>query len=337
MSNASARSSFAAGFLRTFIAPAVILAILYQAIVAAFGKNDYYMYVLTLSCMNVILATSLNLINGFTGQFSLGHAGFMAVGAYLAGSLTKFTHWPFVPALVVGAIGASLAGVLVGLPTLRLRGDYLAIATLGFGEIIRMLIIASDQIGLKFLEGPRGVMGITKYTSFGWAYLLAGISVWVLTNFIWSTHGRACVSVREDEVAAEAMGVNTTRYKVMAFCIGAGFAGLAGGLHAHFLQLLHPSSYDFLKSVDYLVMVVVGGMGSLTGCAVAAVFLTVFNEVLRRALELRMLIYAICLVIIMLTRPQGLLGGKEISLGAFKYLVPSYGRSRAGSGERGLT
>ncbi|MGE5483759.1 MAG: branched-chain amino acid ABC transporter permease [Ignavibacteriales bacterium] len=326
------------GFLRTFVTPVVLMLILYQIIVALFGSNDYYMYVLTLSCMNVILATSLNLINGFTGQFSLGHAGFMAVGAYVAGSLTKFLGWQFVPALVIGALGAAAAGILVGLPTLRLKGDYLAIATLGFGEIIRMLIVASDQIGMKFLEGPRGVMGIVRYTSFGWAFTLAAISIWLLANFIWSTHGRACVSVREDEIAAEAMGVNTTKYKVMAFCIGAGFAGLAGGLHAHFLQLLHPSSYDFLKSVDYLVMVVVGGMGSLTGAAFAAIFLTVFNEVLRRALELRMLIYAVCLIIIMLNRPQGLLGGREFSLGVFKYLVPSYGRTRgtkAGSGEHG--
>ncbi len=325
------------GFVRTFVAPAAALVVLYQLVLAAFGKNAYYMYVLTLSCMNVILAASLNLINGFTGQFSLGHAGFMAVGSYVAGSLTKFSHWSFIPAIVVGAFGAAAAGVLVGLPTLRLRGDYLAIATLGFGEIIRMVIIASDQVGLKFLEGPRGVMGITKYTSFGWAYVLAALSVLAIANFIWSTHGRACVSVREDEVAAEAMGINTTKYKVMAFCIGAGFAGLAGGLHGHFLQLLHPASYDFMKSIDYLVMVVVGGMGSLTGSVVAAVFLTVFNEILRRFLELRMLIYAICLIIIMLTRPQGLLGGKEFSLGIFKHLVLSKGRSEAGSGEHGLT
>ncbi|NPV69065.1 MAG: branched-chain amino acid ABC transporter permease [Firmicutes bacterium] len=325
------------GFLRTFVAPAVALAVMYKVVVALFGRNDYYMYVLTLACMNVILATSLNLINGFTGQFSLGHAGFMAVGAYVAGSLTKFAQISFIPALLVGAVAAAMAGVLVGLPTLRLKGDYLAIATLGFGEIIRMLIIASDQIGMKFLEGPRGVMGITKFTSFAWAYLLAAISVWVIANFIWSTHGRACISVREDEVAAEAMGVDTTRYKVMAFSIGAGFAGLAGGLHGHFLQMLHPSSYDFLKSVDYIVMVVVGGMGSLTGSVVAAVFLTVFNEVLRRVMELRMLVYASCLVAIMLTRPQGLLGGKEFSLGIFRFLVPPSKRPSVRSDERGVT
>ncbi len=336
MRNSNANTSPAAGFLRTFVVPIVVLAAVYYLVVALFGRNDYYMYVLTLACMNVILASSLNLINGFTGQFSLGHAGFMAVGAYMAGSLTKFAQVPFIPALFVGAVAAAAAGVLVGLPTLRLRGDYLAIATLGFGEIIRMLVIASDQIGLKFLEGPRGVMGIVKHTSFAWAYLFAAVTTWVIANFIWSTHGRACISVREDEVAAEAMGVNTTRYKVMAFSLGAGFAGLAGGLHAHFLQMLHPSSYDFLKTVDYIVMVVVGGMGSLTGSAAAAVLLTVFNEVLRKVMELRMLVYAVCLIIVMLTRPQGLLGGKEFSLGIFQLLVPSSKRPGARSDERGV-
>ena len=336
MRHSNANTSPAAGFLRTIVLPVVALAAVYQIVVVAFGKNDYYMYVLTLACMNVILATSLNLINGFTGQFSLGHAGFMAVGAYMAGSLTKFLGVSFVPALLVGAVCAAMAGVLVGLPTLRLRGDYLAIATLGFGEIIRMLIIASDQIGLGFLEGPRGVMGISKFTTFAWAFLFAGVTVWVIANFIWSTHGRACISVREDEVAAEAMGVDTTRYKVMAFSIGAGFAGLAGGLHAHFLQMLHPSSYDFLKTVDYMVMVVVGGMGSLTGSAVAAVLLTVFNEVLRKMMELRMLVYAVCLIAVMLTRPQGLLGGKEFSLGLLRFLVPASKRHSARGDERGV-
>ena len=322
--------------VRSIGIPVVLMLVGYQAVVRLFGHNDYFMFVLTLACINVILATSLNLINGFTGQFSLGHAGFMAVGAYFAGSLTKFAHWSFVPALLVGALAAAVAGMLVGLPTLRLRGDYLAIATLGFGEIIRMLIIASDQIGLRFLEGPRGVMGITKYTTFAWAYALAGLTVWLIANFIWSTHGRACVSIREDEIASEAMGVDTTRYKVMAFTFGAACAGLAGGLHGHFLQLLHPSSYDFMKSVDYLVMIVVGGMGSLTGSAIAAVFLTVFTELLRKAMELRMIVYALSLVVIMLTRPQGLLGGKEMSLGVFRHLVPGGGRPKARSGERGV-
>ncbi len=301
------------------------------------GTNEYYQHILTLSAINVILAVSLNLINGLTGQFSLGHAGFMAVGAYFSGSLTYFAKVPYVPALLVGALAAGVAGFLVGLPTLRLRGDYLAIATLGFAEIIRVLIVGSESIGLKFLAGPRGVQGIPGYTNFGWAYFFMLVTILVLRNFTNSTHGRACVAVREDEVAAEAMGVDTTRYKVLAFSLGAGFAGLAGGLFAHLLQLLHPDSYGFLKSVDYVVMVVMGGMGSMTGSALAAIFLTVFNEVLRKALELRMVIYALVLVAIMLFRPQGLLGSRELSVNTFRRLGNLVRRGRGqGGGRRGV-
>ncbi|MGB9866643.1 MAG: branched-chain amino acid ABC transporter permease [Bacillota bacterium] len=321
--------------VRTLVFPAVASTAVYWVLVSIAGQNDYYMYVLTMCAINVIGATSLNLINGFTGQFSLGHAGFMAVGAYIAGSLTKFARFPFLGALALGFVGAAIAGFLVGLPTLRLRGDYLAIATLGFGEIIRMIIINSDKMGLKFLEGPRGVVGIKKLTTFGWAFFFAVVTVWVLANYIWSTHGRACAAVKEDEVAAEAMGVGTTRYKVMSFTMGAAFAGLAGGLHAHLLQLLHPASYDFLKSCDFLVMVVVGGMGNLTGSVLGALFVTVVAEALRKALEFRMLIYAVGLICVMLFRPEGLFGTREFNLGWFKFLVWRKAASQAGGDSGG--
>ncbi|MCL4424424.1 MAG: branched-chain amino acid ABC transporter permease [Firmicutes bacterium] len=318
-----------------YLAAGVGLVALYLVLNLLFGSNEYFSHVMTLAAINVILAVSLNLINGFTGQFSLGHAGFMAVGAYMAGGLTFFLKVPFLLALAAGSLAAGIVGFLVGLPTLRLRGDYLAIATLGFGEIIRVLIINSDSIGLPMLGGPRGVRGIPGYTSFGWAYLFAVITVLVIANFINSTHGRACISIREDEVAAEAMGIDTTRYKVLAFSIGAAFAGLAGGLFAHQLQLLHPDSYTFLKSVDHLTMVVLGGMGSITGAAVAGIFITVFSEALREVQDLRMIVYSLSLIVIMLVRPQGLMGGRELRLETFRRLLPNRRTAQTGGGARG--
>ena len=295
-------------WMRTTMGLALV-GVVYLCIMFAISGDAYYMQILTLACINIILAVSLNLINGFTGQFSIGHAGFMGVGAYVAAFLTTEFKLPFLLALGVGALAAATVGFLVGMPTLRLRGDYLAIATLGFGEIIRVVIVNLDRVG-----GSRGYTGIPSITNFTWAFLFAIITIMIIRHFISSTHGRACLAVREDEVAAEAMGVDTTKYKVMAFTIGAGFAGLAGGLFAHLLTFLHPSSFDFTKSVDYLVMVVVGGWGSITGPAAAAVGLTIINELLRRFAELRMLVYAVMLIGIMLIRPEGLLAGREFAI-----------------------
>ncbi len=288
---------------------------LYAGVMYYFSHNAYYMQILSLACINVILAVSLNLINGFTGQFSIGHAGFMGVGAYMAAFLTKEAGLPFLVALAGGFLFSAAIGLLVGAPTLRLRGDYLAIATLGFGEIIRVVITNMDRVG-----GPRGYGGVRPLTNFTWAYVVAVFTVIVIKHFIDSTHGRACLSIREDEIAAEAMGINTTRYKVLAFSIGAGFAGLAGGLFAHLLTFLHPTSFNFLKSVDYLVMVVVGGWGSLTGPIGAAVALTVLNELLRRFADWRMVVYALILIGTMLLRPKGILGGMEFSFAGMKGL-----------------
>lgn len=295
-------------WLRTLLGLA-LAAVLYLTVMFFISGDAYYIQILTLACINVILAVSLNLINGFTGQFSIGHAGFMGVGAYVAAFLTTEFKVPFLLALALGSLASASVGLLVGMPTLRLRGDYLAIATLGFGEIIRVLIVNIDRVG-----GSRGYIGIPSVTNFGWAFLFAVLTIVIIRHFIGSTHGRACLAIREDEVAAEAMGVNTTKYKVLAFSMGAGFAGLAGGLFAHLLTFLHPSSFDFIKSVDYLVMVVVGGWGSITGPASAAIGLTVMNELLRRFAELRMLVYAGILIGTMLMRPQGLLAGRELVL-----------------------
>lgn len=300
------------------IGAAMAFGVAIQSLIWIGVLNAYYAQVLTTMSMFIILATSLNLINGITGQFSLGHAGFAAVGGYFSAIITTRLAPPipspilFFISLLVGGLAAALAGFLIGLPTLRLRGDYLAIATLGFGEIIRVLFV-----NWKYVGAAAGMWGIPGYTNFLWAYSLAVFTVLFIVNFMNSSHGRACVSIREDEIAAETMGINTTKYKVMAFTFGAFFAGVAGGIFAHLIRLLHPQSFTFQFSVEILLMVVLGGLGSITGSIAAAIFLTFINEALRQFAELRMVIYALMLIGIMLFRPQGLLGTKEFSMDMF--------------------
>lgn len=271
--------------------------------------NPYYEINLLLMGINIIMAVSLNLINGFTGQFSIGHAGFMAVGAYTSAILTLKLGQSLGLGLLCGALAAAIIGFLIGLPTLRLKGDYLAIATLGFGEMIKVILINIEYVG-----GASGLNGIAHVTNWNWIFGMTVITVLVIKNFINSSHGRACISIREDEIAAETMGINTTKYKVMAFTMGAFFAGLAGGLYAHYFYIIQPGTFGFLKSIDYLVMVVLGGMGSVTGSVLAAAILTVLNAFLQRFAEIRMVIFALLLIIVMIFRPQGLMGNKEFSL-----------------------
>jgi len=289
--------------------------------------NPYYFSILMHAGINIVLAVSLNLVNGFTGQFSMGHAGFMSVGGYIAAftTTTLAQSYPalfqspvtgglvLIGALILGALGASLAGALVGLPSLRLKGDYLAIVTLGFGEIIRVVILNISAIG-----GARGMPGIPALSSFGLVFTFALITVFTVWRIVNSAHGRSFLSVREDEIAAEAMGVNTTRAKVRAFVLGAAFAGVAGGLYAHFVRYLNPQTFDFNRSFEIIIMVVLGGMGSISGSVVAAIFLTVIREALRPLQELtkldfRMVIYSLMLIILMLNRPNGLFGTREIT------------------------
>ena len=298
---------------------AILLGVGVQVLISIGVLNPYIAQVLTLISIYATLATSLNLINGITGQFSLGHAGFAAVGGYFSAILTTNLQLPlpsgllFIIALIFGGLVAALAGLLIGLPTLRLKGDYLAIATLGFGEIIRVLFL-----NWKYVGAATGLSGIPGLTNFLWAYVFAVITVLFIINFMHSSHGRACVSVREDEIAAETMGINVTKYKVMAFVFGAFFAGIAGGLFAHLIRLLHPASFTFMFSVEILLMVVLGGLGSITGSVASAIFLTTLSEALRQFSDLRMVIYSLMLIGIMLFRPQGLLGTKEFSLDMFK-------------------
>ncbi|HTK82162.1 MAG TPA: branched-chain amino acid ABC transporter permease [Bacteroidota bacterium] len=293
---------------------AFIAAIVLSFVLAQFqGEiNPYFLQIIIYVGINTILASSLNLINGFTGQFSLGHAGFMSLGAYTASMITiTFQATPgatssyvmFPVALLVGGIVAAVAGVLVGIPSLRLKGDYLAITTLGLGEIIRVIIQNLDFVG-----GARGLVGIPKLSDFFWVFSVVAIVIFMISNMIHSTYGKGFLAVRDDEVAAQAMGINTTKYKVIAFVIGAFFAGVAGGLYAHFVSYITPSQFGFIKSIEIVVMVIVGGMGNTVGVILAAIVLTILPEALRGVAEYRMVLYSLMLVVIMISRPQGLFG-----------------------------
>jgi branched-chain amino acid transport system permease protein len=293
--------------------------------------SPYYYDIIIGVGINIILATSLNLVNGYTGQFSLGHAGFMAVGAYFSSWLTLSfgyllglgalgTTTAYVVALIAGGLLAALTGLAVGIPSLRLRGDYLAIVTLGFNEIIKGVIQNAEPLGAQ-----RGLGGMAQHTNFFWTFAFAAVTVYVVLSLVHSTYGSGFLAVRDDEIAAEAMGINTTKYKVLAFVIGAFFAGVAGGLYAHFKQFVHPEGFNFLRSFDIVVMVILGGMGSTAGVCFAAVLLTILPEWLRAVAgspwlpewlrpiaENRMILYSLLLIILMLTRPQGLFG--EVNL-----------------------
>lgn len=265
--------------------------------------NRYYSGILLSTCINIILVVSLNVTTGFLGQLTLGHAGFMAVGAYTSAYLTKvvFVSLPpllsFSIALVCGGVMALVFGIIIGFPTLRLRGDYLAIITLAFGEVIRTILL-----NLNFVGGAKGFAGIPRYSTFAWAYFLAAATVIIVVMLVNSRHGRAIISVREDEIAAEASGINTSYYKILAFIFAAFFAGVAGGLYAHYMGIIEPKTFTFNKSIEILVMVVLGGMGNIKGAIISAIVLTVLPELLRSVANYRTLIYALVLILMMLAK-----------------------------------
>lgn len=291
-----------------FLLAAVVVFAVLQFLMAERIVSSFWRLNISLICLNVMLASSLNLINGVTGQFSLGHAGFMAVGAYVSAVCTVFLHLPFVVSLVGGAAAAGLLGFLVGVPTLRLQGDYLAIATLGMGEIIRICILNIQQVG-----GASGMSGIPRDTTFPWLFFCMVVTLFVLKNIIHSKQGRACLAVRENAIAAEAMGIDTTAFKVFAFTIASMFAGLAGALFSHYFGIAHPSSFTFMRSFDIMTMVVLGGLGSLSGSVIGAFILTLIAAVMQSYPEYRMIVYALLLIILMLYRPNGILGNKELA------------------------
>lgn len=287
--------------------------------------NPYYLLIINKIGIAAIMAVSLNFVIGHTGQFSLGHAGFMALGAYASAAVTYYLKpvlsgilagfpaifWEpvlFAVALVIGGLVAALAGLTVGIPTLRLKGDYLAIATLGMGEIIRVIVL-----NLEFVGGARGFTDIPEYANILWIYGLVVTMVVLISRFAYSMKGLAFLAVREDEIAAQSVGISTTRYKVMAFAIGSFWAGIGGGLFAHLETYLHTNTFGFLKSVEIVVMVVLGGMGSITGSILAAIVLTVLPEALRAASEWRMIFYSLLLILMMILRPRGIMGQRELS------------------------
>lgn len=302
-------------FLATLVVLGVVTPLMH-------GISPYYYDILVSCGINILLAVSLNLINGYTGQFSLGHAGFMAVGAYASSWLTlRFAgggafgaQLEFVAALLAGSLLAAVTGLIVGIPSLRLRGDYLAIVTLAFNQIIKCVIQNLETFGAQ-----RGLGGMVQHTGFFATFAAAALAVVVVYNLVNSTYGRGFLATHDDEIAAEAVGIDTTRYKIVAFTVGAFFAGLAGGLYAHFKQFIHPEAFTFVRSMDIVVMVILGGMGSMAGVCFAAILLTVLPELLRYVAHIealpgwlrgiaenRMILYSFLLIVLMLLRPQGL-------------------------------
>ncbi|WP_422445007.1 branched-chain amino acid ABC transporter permease [Thermoanaerobacterium sp. DL9XJH110] len=275
--------------------------------------NDYYLQILTVIGINIILAVSLNLISGYTGQLSLGHATFMGLGAYSATLLVLKLHLPFLVALILGAAVAAVFGFIIGVPTLRLKGDYLAIATLGFGEIMRNIIL-----NLKITGGPMGLRGIPKVTNIYIVVIAVVLTIFSLNRIMNSRVGKSFIAIREDELAAEAMGINTTRFKILAFVLGAFYAGIAGGLYAFLFRYINPNIFGFMKSIEILCMVVLGGMGNTYGAILGAGIITVLPEFLRSispaVSQYRMVFYGILLVIMMIVRPQGIMGQTDVSV-----------------------
>jgi len=287
--------------------------------------NPYVNLVLKYVGINIILTVSLNLVNGYMGEFSVGHAGFMAIGAYAAAILTVWVFpagtgvWLFPLALIAGGLAAGVAGLGIAIPSFRTRGDYLAIVTLAFNMIVKSVLENVEAIG-----GPRGFMGMDKLTSLAWVYAWVILALYLARNFVFSNFGRGVLAIREDEIASGLVGVNTRQIKVQTFVLSAALAGIAGGLFAHELQFINPRSFTILKSTDMLLMVYLGGIGSLGGSILGATIYTVVLEGLRSVLqqlgisqEWRLVVAPLLLVLLMIYRPRGIMGLRE-----FRVLMP---------------
>jgi branched-chain amino acid ABC transporter, permease protein len=277
--------------------------------------NMYYVQILIGIGISILMGLGTNLVLGFTGQFTLGQAGFMAVGAYATAIMTTKTptYDSFYLSIVVGMIVAAIAAIIFGLPTLRLKGDYLAIATLGMAEIIRKLI----ENGGELTNGPAGMTNILPYVGWEEVFIIVVVITILVLNFLISATGRQAITIREDEIAAEAMGVNVTKMKVMIFVIGAMISAVAGSIYATYIGVVVPNNFRLMNSIDYLIIAVLGGLGSITGTIIAAVVLGILNMYLQNFAELRMIIYALALIFVMLFRSEGLLGTKELNLSKF--------------------
>lgn len=309
----------------------ILLYILLAVFIGVTGmRGEYYKGIIITVGINIILATSLNVVCGYLGQLPLGHAGFMAVGAYAGAIFMKSTPAatllrsgntaaviPYIIlAILISALVAGIFGLLIGIPALRLKGDYLAIITLGFGEIIRVVLTNIDSVlGFKFTYGASGLARIPKFTSLAVMYVVTALCLFLIHVFMKSRHGRAVLSIRDNEIAAESVGINTTFYKTSAFVFSAMLAGIAGCLYAGYIGSLYPSTFKFMKSIEILVMVVLGGMGSMLGSVISAVVLTALPEILRSFSDYRMVVYSLALVLMMLFRPKGLMGTYDFSMG----------------------
>lgn len=263
--------------------------------------SNYWLGIIMIAGINIILASSLNLATGYLGQLTLGHAGFMSVGAYVSALCSIHLELPFIASLLMGAIIAAIIGVIIGIPTLRLKGDYLCIITLAFNEIIRVIMV-----NLSITNGSKGLVGIPRSTNFAIVFFSAAVTVFVIYSIVKSRHGRAIISIREDETASELSGIPTTYYKILAFAISAFFAGLAGGLYAHYITVISPKVFDYNKSVEILVIVVLGGMGNWKGSIIAAIVMTILPEYLRAFSQYRMLLYAAILIISMILKEKNI-------------------------------
>jgi len=279
--------------------------------------SEYYVGILILVCINLLAVLGLSLMTGFTGLFNFGQAGFLAVGAYTATILTTQYEVPFAIALLAGMITSALTSFVIGYPTLRLKGDYFAIATLGFSEAVRLLVENLEKI----TGGSRGIPRIPTVTTLPVALVSAVIALWLVANYVTSRHGRNCVAIREDELAAESIGIDSFRYKQISFAINAMLAGLAGGLLAHYIGFIQPSMFSIVKSTELIVMVIFGGMHSLTGAILATLALTSLPELLRAAQAWRLVVYGALVVVIMVARPEGLMGSWELTPANVKALL----------------
>ncbi|OGP67842.1 MAG: branched-chain amino acid ABC transporter permease [Deltaproteobacteria bacterium RBG_16_44_11] len=294
----------------------LIAGLLFSIAASSFDLIDLYVQLILIYVgINIILTISLNLINGYMGEFSIGHAGFMAIGAYIASLLTVNIFPPsainflFPVAVLAGGLGAALIGLLVAVPSFKTRGDYLAIVTLAFGMIVKSGIENIEAIG-----GPRGFLGMEKLTTLPWVFFWTVLSVWVIRNLVYSNFGRGVLSIREDEIASDLMSVNTRQVKVIVFVVSSFFAGIAGGLFAHALQYINPRMFDILKSTDILIMVYLGGIASIAGSIIGAVIYTILLEVLRPLGIWRMVFMPLMLVLLMIYRPRGIMGLREARL-----------------------
>ena len=288
--------------------------------------NLYYIQgILMLAGINLMSVLGLSLLTGFTGMFSFGHAGFMAIGGYTSAMMTVNYGWPFIPALLMGALTAALMSALIGKLTLNLKGDYFCIATLGFGEAIRLVL---DNV--QYFGGARGWPGIPNYTNFTNVLIINIIAIIILANIIRSRHGRNMIAVREEELASQIVGINVFKYKLISLMISAAYAGVAGGLMAHYMTFLQPKMFSLVKSTELTIIVIFGGLGSISGSVLGALVLTSLPEILRSFSNWRLVIYGLSVIIIMISRPEGLMGGYELTPSSMKKLFTRM-RSKKGN------